>query len=322
MRRMGIAGICLLALLATSMLVAGGASAAAPEFKVCAKTAKNSENKYTGKYMDKACGIEEVKGEGKYERVSWEKAKKKKFKAKGTNVSFLIIDPTKEGEVASTLTCGQEKTEGEVTGPKTEKWSTTYKKCEVHALPEKEPPHKFEIVGSCKSSTATKAGEIKIEPLEGTLVFLDSAKKTPGLRVKPQTGTVFTKISCIEGLVEDAPSGEALLERKGNVNIANKATETIGKEGPKHGQDPYYEEEAHSETEAFTFFTFGFCVSEEVGKGKSEEEAIIACVGKFGPPPPAPVSRIAHITGAQTATAPETVVGVSSDKGEAFLIET
>ena len=276
MRRMGIAGVCLLALLVAGLAIASGASAEPPEFKVCAKTVK-VEKKYTGKWKDKTCGTEpEPKGEGKYERVSWEKAKKKKFKGKGAKSLFLIINPTDEegkeptGKVESNLECQSEKTEGEVTGPNTATWSTVYKKCEVHAL-------KNEIVGPCETEGA-HSGEIKTGPMEGKLVYLNAAKTTVGLRQAPVPGPSYAKISCIEGLVNDTPSGEALLEVTGNTNLANKTTGLVAKEGPHHGQDPYYEEEAHSEAEAFSAIDFSGCVAEEMKKGLTEEEAQFACI--------------------------------------------
>ncbi len=334
MRRMGIVGVCLLALLVAGLAVASGASAAAPEFKVCAKAEKSGKT-YLGHYSNKNCegpSFVETGGQ-KYERASWEKAKKKKFKgksAKGAKQFFLIINPGESenevkkemevGKVESELECeGGEKTEGEVTGPKTATWSSTFKKCRVKALYKN---GKFEIQGPCETEGA-KEGEIKTGPMEGTLAVLNAAKTTVGLRQAPKPGPSYAKISCIEGLVNDQPTGEALLEVKGNTNVANKDTEMIGKEGPDHGQSPYYEEEAHSEAEAFSYFDFGFCVTDEEEKGLNAEEAELACAIKLGgPPPPAPVSRIAHISGAKSATAPETEVFTSTDKGEAFLIES
>ncbi len=334
MRRMGIAGSCLLVLLVACMALAGGASAATPEFKVCVKAPKVNK-KTTGKYTTAGCNVEEPKGEGKYERASWEHAKKKKKKGKGVKGKksvFLIINPgesenyetktTEVGKVESELECESEKSEGEVTGAQTEVVKQTFKKCKVKALKSKNPPYEYEIQGECNSAGA-KPGEVKTEELEGTLVFVNSAKTAVGLRMKPKSGTSIATIECVEGLVNDKPSGEFIVQRLGDANVASKDTETIAAAGTMHGQDPYYEEEAHSEAEGFTYFDFGYCVEEEEAKGLKTPEAEAACAVKLGgPPPPAPASRIAHISGAKTATAPETAVTTTEEKGEAFMIET
>lgn len=305
--------VCLAAAMALVALTAAGASAAAPEFKVCVK-AKKEDKKYTGKFKDKACSEAEPKGEGKYERAEWSKAKKKLFKAQNSGpIKNNLINPLEGGAIDATTECTGEKTAGEVSGATSEKWSTVYTGCKVTS--------KRGLNGTC-SSEGAKEGEIKTQPLEGTLVFLNSEKTIPGLRVKPQSGAVLVKYSCVDKAVTDEATGEVLVERRGDVDKTSKESETVAKEGPKHGQYPYYEEEAHREEEAFTYFDYAACVEEEVKKGLTNELAELACDVKVGMQPPAPVSLVAHLSGAVELKAPAVQVGASKDKGEAFLIET
>ena len=91
MKRFTIVGICLVAVLALSAMVAGSASAAFPEYKTCIKAAV----KNTGNYSEKTCSTaSKVAGTGKYERAEWDKGKKTSTKGKNVGTpKNNIVNP-------------------------------------------------------------------------------------------------------------------------------------------------------------------------------------------------------------------------------------
>jgi hypothetical protein len=325
MKRIGSVGLCLIAAFVLSAFVAASASAAGPEYVTCGKAAKVS-GKYTGKYSEKKCEKEATTAEqeegkkNKYERDPL--TKKEKFTAANVGVGKLfVIDPTTEppGEIAAEVACEKEKVKGgEITSATTEKWSAVYTGCTGKAP-------SYHLEGKCESAKA-KEGEIKTEELEGTLTYLSSTEpKTVGVRVKAASGSKYiARFTCIAEIVGLEVVGEALIERKGDVEALSKTAEDVGKAGTDHGQDPYYEEEAHSEAEAFTYFDFGYCVAEEEKKGLSEAEAEAVCSVKVKVLPTElhePVSFLAHTFGSVgEKTAPVTEVATSKIKGAALMI--
>jgi len=327
MKRMRIVGLCLAAVFALSALVASSASAAGPEFKVCGKAAKSGKL-YTGKYTDKACSKEASPAEitegkkNKYERVSWEKAKKKKFKGKNKGSPHNnIVNPFGEksgggkepAKIEGTTTCTKEAVNGEVTGPKEEKWKTVFTGCEALSTP-------------CNTAGA-KSGEIKTQELEGTLVYLSKDHTKVGIQVKglgPEGE--LAQYECLNKGLNVVVTGQIIAETTGNINIANKKTITGAKEGPLRMQSTMYAEEAFTEENGKEFFEYEFslgaCIKGESpfpkGLSKAECEAILAAKA---PKETQPVSLISTVSGAQNATAPAVQNGETESKGESFLIE-
>ena len=113
MKRMRILGLALVAVFALAAVTAGAASAVKPTWKVCVKTAKNEEKKYTAEYTDKLCSVKSETKEGKYELVAGI-GKGKPFKGKGGLATLHNVIPGK-GDI--TVQCQQFKDSGEVVAP-------------------------------------------------------------------------------------------------------------------------------------------------------------------------------------------------------------
>jgi hypothetical protein len=314
MKRFKVLGLCLAAVFALSAIIAGSAAAAPPEYKVCIKAAV----KNTGNYSEKTCAdSSKVAGTGKYERAEWNKGKKVAFKGKnvGTPKNIIVNPLDTPAKTEGTTECTKEKPEGEVTGPKTTKWTTHYKKCKGNGVP-------------CNTKGAGKE-EIVTDGLESTLASLDKGPghKRVGIKVKGLgPGGRLAEYECPETKITVEVFGEVLAEVKGNLNSAAKAQEVAVKGGPLNLQSDLYEEEAFSEEAGKKFFEWGFafeaCVAEEIGKGHSQAEAEGICFGKIGPPPaPQPISLISVVKGAINAKAPAVQNGVTINKGESMLIE-
>jgi len=340
MKRIRIVGLCLVAVFALSALVASSASAALPEYMVCVKASKVGKL-YTGHYTDKLCSkhatpAEEAAGKtNKYERAEWKKAKKFKFTGKNVNGTPRnnIVDPFgvnmvkgEKAQVKGTTTCTSEKVTGEVTGAKTEKWSTEYKGCEG--------------LGTPCNTAGDKSGVIKTEELEGTLVYIKKSTNTPGLRVKGlgKEG-LLAQYECANKELQVLVHGEIIAKPEGATNIANKDPKTKAEEGPLAMQSNLYEEEAFTEAQGKEFYEWAFtleaCLKNEEpfkmapykaaleaangGPAPYSKAACEAVIG--GAPAPPPVSLISTVSGLDNATAPAVQNGTSEAKGEAFLIE-
>jgi Carboxypeptidase regulatory-like domain len=316
MRRVTGAGVCLVAVLAASMLVAASASAGGPEYMICAKAPKGA-----GAYLDAACSKPSGEGKGNYERVSWAHAKKKAFKGKNEGTPHLTIvnvygDCTpgapgacaKEPAKAEGATqCAKEALAGEVTGPKTSTWKTEYSHCEAGSDE------------SC-STAGQKAGVIVTEELESELVWLDKAHTKAGIKVKGKgPGGRLAQYECHERAVNVEVFGDVLAEVVGNVGIANKATEDVTAEGMLHlqGVGGTGVEGSPDEEGAKVDWEWKYAFAECLKGGQSEAE----CAVMLGGEPFAGVQLLTSVvSGAENVTAPSIQSGVSSVEGEAFLI--
>lgn len=319
MKRLTIVGVCLAAVFALTAVMASSAFASGgPEYMICAK----ANPKGTGHWKNKTCSEEEASGKGGYERVSWEKAKKKTYKGKniGTPKNY-IVDPleTPAGK-AGVTECTKEKVEGEVTSATTQKWHTVYTKCLGNGV-------------ACNTKGA-KAGEIKTEELEAELAYLNKEHTKVGLRVKgPHSAHgLLAQYECPKEEANIEVYGEVFAEVTGNLNSANKKTKTVAAEGTDGMQSVLYPEAKHSEAQGKQYFEWGYafkkCVTEEVEKGVPLETAEGICVVKAGgfweSYPEVPVTLISVVTkgGKPYAEAPATQNGTTESSGEAFLIAT
>lgn len=354
MKRMGIVGLCLAAVFAFTAVSASAFTP--PEFFTCKKlTAKP----YTGKFVDKACKtsaspaeITEAK-KNKYERAAWNEGKEPtpKYKAKneGAPKNFQDDVLTAKESAASVqpgfTECQKEKLAGEVTGPKTEKWTTHYSKCIAEGTP-------------CKSSEpAAKKGEIITQTLEGTLVFLNTEKTKVGVRVKglgpegsEKNGGLLAQYECEVG-VNVHVYGEVIAgPMENNIEEAVKGNKTSIGEGPLLLQKYSSVENTISEEDTKNFFEwasnapegtelgdretgtpdkaeFEACIGTELGKGHSLEEAEFLCflAGKAWESfPNQPIMLLSHLNGAavekvvhlKEVTVPASQNGVTLAKGE------
>jgi len=308
--------------------MAAAASAAAPEFKVCAKAAKVA-GKDTGNYTDAACTHEATDAErtegkhNKYERLPWTAARKKSFKGKVGATLLSLVEPQgkrnggpgEPGQTILAVSCHNGEAAGSVTGPTEEVFKLTWQKC---TAPER---------GACESLGAKRA--VVTEELEGTLVYMSADHSRVGTRVRGLgPGGRIAQYTCFGIAVE--VFGELLLERSGDINTTG-ALETSASPGPLALQSNLYEEEAFSE---------------ETGKAALEWEVALRrcekgeppyatgtrtqseCEGEFiGSQPQSPIllRGVFQFLGKQrnTFTAPDVLSSVTAVKGEkSLLVET
>jgi hypothetical protein len=188
MRRLRIAGCCLVAVFALAATVAAaGASAAEPAVFQCAKAAK-VEKKYTGHYSSKKCEASSYHAEGgqKYELEEWnlkgKGGKSKAFKGKGGGANLEIIG-------VGGVTCTKNSDSGEITGPKTiGKVKVTFTGCEFQSK-------------KCQGAepATSKEGEIKTNNLVGEVGYINKAKKQVGGLFTPEApNPYFTEFNCQE----------------------------------------------------------------------------------------------------------------------------
>ena len=165
MKRMSTLVLALAATFALAAVMAAGASAVKPTWKVCVKTAKNEEKKYTAEYTDKLCSIKSETKEGKYELVAGI-GKGKPFKGKGGLATLHNVIPGK-GDI--TVQCQQFKDSGEVLAPSgVVNVHAEFKKCKSLGFPCK-------TEGGKKETITTDPGG-----LAGELGWLDKAHTAAG----------------------------------------------------------------------------------------------------------------------------------------------
>jgi hypothetical protein len=194
-------------MMSVSAIIAASASAELPALYECAKTAKVG-GKYTSKFTDKKCSkeasgkeVEEGKT-NKYELQEWNKApsKVKAFKGKGGRADLAI-----EGFV--TVACAKSTDSGKFTGPKTAgDVVATFTGCEIAGI---------------KCSNTSKAGEIKTNPLDGEVGYINKTKKEVGADLKPESSAYFAEFQCEEAIpLRLRTSGSVI----GRVSPINKMT--------------------------------------------------------------------------------------------------
>jgi len=343
MKRFTIVGLALVAAFALSAMVVSSAGAVTPTYKSCIK----AKVKNTGNYTAKTCSAaSKVAGTGKYERGKVTEAKKKGFKGKlkGTAPHNNLVDPTcphgdfnntKHGceeadagkatasepaDIAGTTTCQKEKVTGEQTTETNSEWHTEYSKCEAEE-------------SACNTATL-KAGDIKTEQLQSTLVELNAAETEVGLEVSGKgVKGLLAQYECLGGVLDVHVYGKVIAKDTGNFEETGTGT-TIAAvhEGPLALQSNTYtgKEAAQTEEDAKAFFIWGekfeACVKARVEKGEGVEEAEFLCeTGEAGPPEvgPPPASEPVMLTSETSlGTAPAVQNGETENKGsKEILIE-
>ncbi len=309
MKRTPMIWLCLVTIFTMGAIAAGSATAALPEFKVCAKAVP----KNTGQWNNKLCNELNPGHVGKWELFEWKAAKKFTFKGKDIAVfKASVVNPlVTPAENRGTVECQKEKVTGEVIGPKEEKWRTTWTKCAVGA--------------SVCTTPGAKNGEIKSQELEGTLLYLDAAKTKVGELIKAKAGTLVAQYVCagLATLEPFTPLGGLLVERTGDINVISKVFWLTAASGPLNMQLPMYEEEKGTEAQGKEAWIWLACVNEtQRTTGKTRAESEVACTVALGAPL-MPVNTMWVLVNQPGffGSLPMTQVSETESKGEALMVE-
>jgi hypothetical protein len=227
MKRIRIAGLCLVAMFAMSAVASASASAETPEYTY--KTCTKASPKESGKYNNKTCTIESKGGkkEGDYELTEWNKGKKVTFTGKNGESTLDSYIPESEsepwtgGEVVGKIVCKSGKSKGELTGPKTSTVTVEFKSCSTE--------------GKKCASAGEKAGTIKTFPLTSTLVAGTSGES---LSLVEGTSGTSAEFNC-EGL-EVVTTGDLNGVNSGNVGVIAKEGKQTFSVNAKGGQEPVF----------------------------------------------------------------------------------
>jgi hypothetical protein len=323
MKRIGVLGLYVAAMFALGAVPATSASAASPEYFICAKA------KGAGKYEYKACSNLASPGPGNYERVVWTHAKKRSFT--GKNEGPVLVEPVnpfgknlkpgEPGQIVGSATCQKEKVRGEVTGPNTTTFKVSYSQCANE--------------GASCNTAGQKKGVIVTEQLESELVWLDQAHTKVGSLVRGLGPNGRLEQNECPGVgVQVNVYGGILTEVQGDNGIASKSVRIVVGEGPLHLQgiggtfveEPFGSPENDEQTaKRWWEYEEALLLCEE-GKAPfpSGEKSQATCEGILGGPNPVatkPVLLEAVITspkGNGVLPAVQTSVGIG--KGEAFGI--
>jgi hypothetical protein len=207
------------------------ASAALPEYKVCAKAAKVGKE-FTGKYSDKAC-TKTTTG-GKYELVSGT-GKKAAFKAKSPASKL-------ETPGVGATECKSSTSTGNFSGSKEVKdVVTTFKVCTS--------------LGKKCQSAGQKSGTIVTNASMGTLGYISKSPLKVGVVLSPETGTYLAQFECEGAQIRSL--GSLVGEIKGNVNAISKTFTLSFKAVEGHQEFTHFEGGAEGEHEVHTEFNLG-----------------------------------------------------------------
>ena len=210
MRSIKIAGLCLVAMFALSMVVAGSASAeeTKPYFGQCQKVkesgtgnAGNSQCSVSsagGEWVEVVGGETEcretvTKGAGNYEDPGCTKKVAKKNYIKVAEPVETFSSTSGEGFLEATgtlgslekLTCKTDSDAGRIIGPKEVRVKVTFKGCA--ALGGTDQCHSLNPLGA--------ANEIIVNELKGQLGYIKKAAEV-GLVLSPVSGTEFVEFEC------------------------------------------------------------------------------------------------------------------------------
>lgn len=259
MRRIRTVGLCAVAVLATSAVLAASASAETfPSYKVCAKAAKVGKV-YTGRYNKSNCTEVNAKGEGKYEADPWTATKARSFTGKNGKSTF---DAYIKGDgILASIVCKKGKDVGEVTGEDTTSESTIFEGCSG--------------AGSTCTSAEAKVGDIVTDTISTTLVTLKEETETEaavvGIDLAGTGGEakdVTTEFKC--GTYQVTTTGSTLGVVSGDVRVASKGqTDTFAVN--KDGENEYNHKLGGKEGEDTLFSEI-----KGIGRAETGEQAIAA----------------------------------------------
>jgi hypothetical protein len=224
-------GLCLVAAFLVTAVAVSSASAALPEYKVCAKAAKVGKD-FTGKYSDKDC-TKATTG-GKYELEAGT-GKKSAFKAKS--------GPSKlETPGVGATECKSSKSTGEFAGTKeVKKLVTEFKTC-------------TSLGKKCQSAGA-KAGTIITEPSQGTVGYISKSPLKVGVVLSPEGGSYLAQFECEGAQIRSL--GSLIGEVKGNINTISKKFTLSFKQHEGKQEFTHFEGGSEGEHEVRTEFNLG-----------------------------------------------------------------
>jgi hypothetical protein len=219
-----------------------------PDIGRCLKVTPNAEGKkliYHGGYTNASCTLESESKEGKFE---WTTGPGPKAKFAGASGAVKL-----ESVGKAAVTCTSSTSEGEYTGPKTQKVSMVLSGCS-------QGPKAVSV--PCQSSSAA-AGEIRTAPLVGGMEFIKEGETSEvpivGVDLKPESGTSIATFDC--GGKPVTVGGSVIVPvtalDKMTSSFKLKASQSGGKQSPEAFEvgpkdTPTYNEEAAGITATFT----------------------------------------------------------------------
>ncbi len=194
MKRIPIAGLCLILASGAGAVLAAGAAAELPEYFSCQKVAKGAR----GRYENRTCSEESAGAEGRYELERGFKDPSFSSRAGRSRLESV--------EVPEAMECKATRLAGELTGSKDEQnIVVTFSGCSA--------------AGSKCNSAGAKAGMIVTNPLRGELGYLagkGTATPTVGVLLTQQETPYAAEFSC-EGLTARV-HGPLIAEVTGNID--------------------------------------------------------------------------------------------------------
>jgi hypothetical protein len=193
-KRIGVIGLVLVGVLAISLAVAAGASAAVPERGKCASGTE---------FENKGCTVSGAKN-----KFKWVPNVKTAFSS--TSGAATLKSFTGEGAELPAVACTKSKSKGDFLGPKGSEFTITFEGCT--SAGEK-----------CTGGAKAKAGQIVTNKLEGTLGFISPG--VVGEDIKAVGGGVLASFKCGANDVET--DGSVVGEIGSGVYNVAASTETL-----------------------------------------------------------------------------------------------
>jgi hypothetical protein len=292
MKRMRILGLALVAVFALAAVVAASASAEAT-WTECAKTAKNLEGKYEGKFTDKACTIaaspEQIATgkENKYE-LKTGIGKGKAFKTKGGAATLHVIIPaTGKGAFPG--------------GAHVEVKCTSFKGSGLPALPNKVKEVVSEFKGctvlAAPCQSGSKKGTITTNSLSGEMIDIEGGSGV-GTELQGEASPVLANFTCTEVATTNV-LGSVIAEHTGNVGVISKESQDHFVVGPGLGEVEYAPGAKYTPLVNIPTHKTG---------GPNGEHFLLSEITEAGHTEPA-------------GTLPSGQEGTANDKGEALMIK-
>ncbi len=205
MKRIGIGGLLVAAIVLASLsAVSVAAAAGGPEYLGCGKAAKVNK-KFTGHYANKECSEVSGTNEGKYERGPGKIPDQDQRQVR-TDDGLSLRSGNQQTSVRSPVRKGQG-------GRIDHRPARTDADVERVGLRDSEripEPRKTQFAGPC-NSPGQKATDIVSKPLATKLVWLNEAETEPGILVTPaEPGGVFEEVECFLGKVKIKQTGSIL----------------------------------------------------------------------------------------------------------------
>jgi hypothetical protein len=229
MKRIRMMGLCLVAMLAFSAMVASVAQAG--EVGICAAVAR-TDKVFKGKYMEKNClqpaSKQEVEEGGTANRYEWTSAAGRKYKAKGPTVHLRMPETMMDGGEPE-ITCKANTADGEWTGKTTGVDTILFKRCTLN------------VTGGTCTSEGQSAGQIETSPLDVSLITYPETREQ--YKVNQETHVVESRpIGPAEekAWIEYAPAaGHPYAEYVCEPDVMIRTLGTIAGIVTVHGVNPF-----------------------------------------------------------------------------------